>query len=875
MRSLRRNPRNVLVNKMPREIADSDDELDVIPPPRANKINTAEDIPTPGVLHDLDQLDPVLNTAFDDFLSPTQRLSSYDGNHEDNNNDIDTSKFIDSSTNRFLEAFAPSSNSPSQNTADANSASQLVDSDMGGKRAKEKAPVRETAGHKRSWTDIDEGRDLVKQNQSQSAKKRAKAARGPSTATSLKSKDALDFEAVMYDGMEGTTGSNEHYGDSSGEMIAHPPDMVSIDARTDYTSPLDLSLHLSPSNVAQVAANTHSANANPTLTGYVPHQSYTPQGDFFGANLRGGTTSNSSMGNYQSFSINPEKLGIDFDKINPFGSLSQVSLPGDLEPEETRGVAEIFRNSASYSTKASFINETETSNDMARGIEDEMQTSPLKSSGARRATKGRKTEQDDAQCSPPFSPITNPDDQNTIDDNVASRRRDQGGPILVDVPELKPAPKKRGRKPKNQKAIDVLEAEQADIDELHLEEQPLGRATRAGTVDSVSNASEISQATHGSKTGKKRKLKKSDMGPPGSQSKKLPSSDLGLDNKAVIGPSPERYVPRPSKRRGRADTHVLDLHEADAALAEEEAGRVDDVDTKAVATKRKKGKKGKAKGTGRPSAASTEQHEELSMEDARHEMEAGMGVEKASFLSPPEKTPEQKPEVGTILDEDDEDKDDVVVRGNGRRANISIDVPVLPKSDDQELAVPVAEPKKRGRKRKKAVEEAPAESKEEEPQRPALSERDPNIKVETKKGVTSTDDNLDQEDEENSGEVEKEVEDEKKLQTPAPQKDALMATTPGKMSSTPSKSLSSTPLFNARARIGLSKRHSIPSLLRKVDRNKEAPKVIERKEKLNKRRLEEIEQERIAREEAEAEGREYKPLDQLRDKDGRLVEWDF
>ena len=84
-----------------------------------------------------------------------------------------------------------------------------------------------------------------------------------------------------------------------------------------------------------------------------------------------------------------------------------------------------------------------------------------------------------------------------------------------------------------------------------------------------------------------------------------------------------------------------------------------------------------------------------------------------------------------------------------------------------------------------------------------------------------------------------------------------------------------TPLLNSRARIGLSKRHSIPSLLRRVDRNKEAPKTIEKKEKVTKAVLEAREQERIAREEAEAEGREYVPLDTMRGKDGLLIEWDF
>lgn len=860
---------------MPREIADSDDELDVIPPPRVKDLDIVEGIATPGSARELDQLDPLFNTAFDDFLSPTQRLSSYDGNHEDIN-DIDTSKFIDSSTNRFLEALAPSSHSPSQNTPDADLDSHLADPDMGGKRNKRREPAGDPAGHKRSWTEIEQGGPSVKNNES--TKKRAKTTRDPSVVAGIQSKDALDYEAAMYDSNETAIGNHEYDGESNGDIVVNQPALVSIDARTDYTSPLDISLHLSPTNGMQATAKGHTVSANTALTGYVPHQPYTPQGDFFGANLRGGTTSNSSIGNYQSFSINPEKLGMDFDKINPFGSLSQVSLPGDLDSEETRGIAEMFRNSASYSTRTSMTSGADMNNGMSHGIEHDMQTSPMKSDGSKRTAKNRKTGRDDAQCSPPFSPITNPDDQNVMDEHLTSRHRDQS-PAAIDIPEVKPAPKKRGRKPKNQKVTEAPEPEpEVYRNELHLDEHPINRTTRAGTVDSVSNVSEVSQATNSSKTGRKRKLKKSDMGPPELQSKKLPSSDLGLDSKAVIGLSPERYVPRPSKRRDRADSQVIDLTETNGALAEEEVGLADEADSKALPAKGKKGKKGKAKGVGRPAATPTKQHDEPVIEDGMQEGEEEHSqVIGGELLSPslPDHSPDQESNIETIPGEDDEDEDDVVTKSNIRRANISVDIPVLPRSDDlQDVPAPIAEPKKRGRKRKKALEEVPVESKDEEVQRPALSERDPNIQVGKKKAVKSSAEDVDQKDDKDDN-GEQELRHEEKAQTPVAKMEAAMATTPGKLNSTPLKPLSSTPLFNARARIGLSKRHSIPSLLRKVDRNKEAPKAIEKKEKMNKQRLEELEQERIAREEAEAEGREYKPLNQLRGKDGLLVEWDF
>lgn len=873
---------------MPREIADSDDELDCIPPAKLTKTNTIERAATTGETWNEDQLDPVLGTDFDQFLSPTQRLSSYDGNSE-SPNDISTSRFLDSSTNRFLEAVAPSSHSPSQDRTDKTTASQLASSDMGGKRGKLQAPSTRQDDKKRSRSNMEDG-DTVARDEP-ATKKKARATYGSASTSSMKSKDASEFQTLMHDSRD-TVSDGQQYDSASNHAMAYPSEMISVDARSDYTSPLDLSLHLSPTNGApMIGDDSQTTGHTASARGYTPHQSYQPRDYFYGANLRGVTTSNSSMGNYQSFSINPEKLGMDFDKINPFGSLSQVSLPGDLDSEETRGIANIFRNGGSYSTKVSSANDTDSSHNIAPAIEDDMQTSPIKGENEfNLRSRDRHVGKDAAQCSPPFSQITNPEEQLTGEANGTSGRP-RGEKLVAtdDAPVKKPAPKKRGRKPKNQKTTNASEIDPNDIDELHTYDPPIDRRTRAGTIDSVSNMSEVSQATNSSQKGKKRKTKKTDMAPPDLQSKKLPSSDLGLDNKAIIGLSPERYVPRPSRRRGQVEPQNLDQSDSDNTIADAQDDDTVELPTKPSPAQGKKGKKGKKKGAKATEAALAKQQEDFDTKDTRIDAEEVVPEDEL----PNDITSEilYSHEQGLSRNGDsaggqeDEDKDEEVTRGGQRRTKISVDIPVLAKPDDNEdLPPPVAEPKKRGRKRKKPLEEAIIQPSTDAKTRTALSEKDANIQIEKSAPDKAFLEDEEQQENQDTEPIEQEQPEEEEEQTPASRSKSKTLTTtatPSKPYNAPTstssglKPLSSAPLFNARARIGLSKRHSIPSLLRKVDRNKEAPKNIERKEKVTKRVLEEREQERIAREEAEAEGREYKPLDQLRDKDGRLVEWDF
>lgn len=856
---------------MPREIADSDDEVEFAPSLSKSSQSigrkegvapsTAERFLRASLGQDQDP-DPVLNLDFDTFLSPTQRISSYDGNH-------DTSHEPNSSADRFLNEVAPA---PAESHIDADGDEVM----MGGKSGKSQKTSK-----KRSRTQHDDG---TSSRDNGSAWKRTKTFTG--AASNRMSSSQMDFDALI-------NGSDEHGLASAGTV--DPAGMVSVEERTQYTEPLDLSLGLSVSNddVADGQAGAKNSDTVPVQS-YTPHQVYTPQTSFFGANLQGGTTSRSSIGNYQSFTIDPNTLNLDYNKINPFGSLTQASLDGDIDTQETRALAGIFRRAASDRDAAS--NDTAADTEVLMNLQ-EMLTSSEKGASGVDAPEQLIAQEEPPQGSPSFSPITNPDDNNPNLDPVAPQQdldevmASEQQHVETGEEPPKSAPKKGGRKPKQKKPDDAVVNDQSDLDELHMDDHHGVRTLRAGTVDSVSNVSEISQATTSSKTGRKRKTKKSDMAPPDVLSKKLPSNDLGLDKKEVIGLSPERYVPRPSRRRGRAEPEPTSYFASAQPDEPDLQCPTRDASDKVTPASGKKGKKSKVKRAKTHAAHVLGKSADFLDDDEKEEAKEVIFLDeqpaKIKFQPLPELSPDRKLKKEELVDkpaeaeaEADEGEEEVGKSGK-RTTKITIDVPALPTSDDhEELPPPVPEPKKRGRKRKKLVEvpveELPAEEAQEE-ERPALVEKDTNAPGRKTK-VQNTSKNT-----EDVGHEHEEVNKENS-RTKSQEEATEKAFTPEKSASAPApkpahsplkRSASTTPLFNARTRIGLSKRHSIPSLLRKVDRNREPPKAIERKEKLNKRQLEEKEQERIAREEAEAEGREYVPPDLMRGKDGLLVEWDF
>jgi len=381
---------------------------------------------------------------------------------------------------------------------------------------------------------------------------------------------------------------------------------------------------------------------------------------------------------------------------------------------------------------------------------------------------------------------------------------------------------------------------------------------RAGTVDSVSNASDISHGTTSSKRTNKRKSKQVNIQASDVLSKKLPSSDLGLNDKNIIGLSPERYVPRPSRRRGRVEPEP-EVHEAQESsqtktpASQDEQFVADEIPNTSTPAKSKRGRKSKVKRAKTSVVRLSGKSDDLLDEDEKEEAKEVVFMDerpaKVKFPSLPEFSPDRKLKkealeetAGSVADNNEDGRGDEVA---GERAGkVTVDVPPLPPSDDhQELPPPVPEPKKRGRKRKTVVTEPVEDVQEQSDKRLALAETDGNIQaISRKAGKSSSKSDVElprndsvEADEENTKPAST---DSSHTRNTARTGSMTPAPAPIKQVHSPLKSASTTPNFNVRARIGLSKRHSIPSLLRKVDRNKDRPKAIERKEKLTKTVLE-------------------------------------
>lgn len=95
---------------MPRVVADSDDESDIIvisPPKAIERVDRTLNSFPPNTW----ERDPLENTDFEQFLSPTQRLSACD-DAEEHHGDLDCSPIAvltNSSHERFLSNLSPPS----------------------------------------------------------------------------------------------------------------------------------------------------------------------------------------------------------------------------------------------------------------------------------------------------------------------------------------------------------------------------------------------------------------------------------------------------------------------------------------------------------------------------------------------------------------------------------------------------------------------------------------------------------------------------------------------------------------------------------------------------------------------------------------------
>lgn len=471
--------------------------------------------------------------------------------------------------------------------------------------------------------------------------------------------------------------------------------------------------------------------------------------------------------------------------------------------------------------------------------------------------------------------------------------------------EAKPvATKKRGRPAKANKAAEAGTDQSATtVTPLPTTEHD-DRYSRAGTVESqTSHASQSASNT-------KRKRKRSKLEPANEELKKHPSSELHLDDEQYIGLPKEHYKPRPSRSRSKRTDDDESMPPPMTTPARGSEANIDDQDTsasklssaKAKKTKVKRAKTSAAGLLGRPPPMFDEGDNEVLWLESKP---AAVKIDLPADLSLLKKE---------ALEEDnesiDELQDDI---GPVKRPLFSVEVP-LHADGQSDGSSEKKTPKKRGRKSKKAAaaEKAAAEKTQaavnaEEAQRLPLAEKDINVqltknpktataakaKAKSKPIITDSDDDDDDEQENdnvNTTTTSNPTGDESIFPpkqpnpTPAstPTKPAPQVSTPSPTTTTTTQKPTHSPLKTTltssaqrtnRYRVGLSKRNKIPSLLRKVQRDKPPPTKTGVK----------IKELKVAgfndgkgNEDGDGDGEDGgKWNGVLRDKDGRLVEWDF
>jgi hypothetical protein len=531
---------------------------------------------------------------------------------------------------------------------------------------------------------------------------------------------------------------------------------------------------------------------------------------------------------------------------------------------------------------------------------------------------------------------------------VADRQTDVGD-ADVPLPTMeKPPPKKRGRKSKasrlssNSPAPNTLD----DTDESALSR------SRLGTVESVvSHASEAS--TTGSKQKRKRGKSKKDLRDEPivrlaeSSLVKNPNSELNPSDEQIIGLPKEACKPRPSRSRSKIveddedeivpPVHVesspvkhsnseLNLSDEGAVGLPKEAHKprlsrsrskkaMDDdapilqlaepkldprTSTKAMFTETapedtpatyattstkpstKKGRKSKVKRAKTSAVALLKKTDPMLSEGEEDVMWMDTKPAPVKLDLPPDLSALKKEEAADAGEDESKAK-------NIREPKIAVEIPKQPQEESEDE---VLQPKKRGRKPKKAVDEMEHISEEKvvdgsdedkpgESARPALAEKSANTSVkrlpsldgakpptvspitspepeETQPTPLSTD----------RGKGKNHV----PIRTPAKPTPSTTEKGPTKHSpiNPPTLTLSGRkPLY----RVGLSKRQNIPSLLRKVDREKKAPKQMMRTQKETKGMLKAF-AEYTGNADGDGEGAGVDP-GEMRGSDGMLVEWEF
>lgn len=493
-----------------------------------------------------------------------------------------------------------------------------------------------------------------------------------------------------------------------------------------------------------------------------------------------------------------------------------------------------------------------------------------------------------------------------------SRRAASVSAESVSTMSDKPQPKNRGLNAKSSKLANF--SQQESMAPPDVPEAPPFQRSRRGTLDS----SEVSHDETPSNTKRKRKKSKPELKPDEDSPTKHPSSELHLDDEKIIGLPKEKYKPRPSRRRTRP---AVEDDQAEPHWTDPPPDKLEDSPTEPILTTSRKSK-GKAGledfPHDQPPTASSSSPPKPTKKPKKSKVKraktsaAALLKKSSQMLSDGEDDVlwvDEKPAAVkldlpadlTVLKQEHELKPDISAdtATPKRKSKITVEIPI-PGTSSNEPSVKESEAgtvkKKRGRPKKSHPGLPPSGL---PPGSLALDKAPTPEPLTDAEGVAAG----------NSEEDVEEEEDEIKKSTRAPlkAKDSNALPTPivspaklpvgvnGEKENappqlTPAKANASTPSptkgptshspiqpasawnSKSRYRVGLSKRQSIPSLLRRVDKTKAAPtkvgvKVKERKIKVTN--------EDVDVEDGEGEGGGNGGGMVLRDKDGNLVEWEF
>ncbi|KPI36096.1 uncharacterized protein AB675_1666 [Cyphellophora attinorum] len=576
-------------------------------------------------------------------------------------------------------------------------------------------------------------------------------------------------------------------------------------------------------------------------------------------NERPYSTSLSSMGGHRSMNVDPN--------ANPFGTDSQPVMDDDHAVDGSRPdlsqnlhLNDLINEFAEQNAPSQMsISPARPSSPVAPAVEPLSDSETAAPPNNLRSGNGEESERPLKRRNTAQTPVRS-------SALVEEQQIQRSASVTTDISAAsKPVvAKKRGRPAKAKKALDV--DIDADTDELH---SVMGPPARASSVDISSQVSQPPQSA--SNTKRKRKRSKVDDEPADVVLKQHPSSELNLSDEAMIGLPKENYKPRPSRSRSKRTDEDGGTPAPESTASRAQTAEIATPRKEATPAKRStaKGKKSKVK-RAKTSAAGLLKASAPMFEDGEEDV---LWVEtKPSPVKldlPPDLAVLKKEQTPDINESADELQSNA---GRPKQTLLSVEVPIMPDAQS-DAAAEKKTSKKRGRKPKQGL----AAAQEEDSERAPLAEKDinkaPNKTTNAKSKPIITDSDDEEEDDKENAE---------QTAAAAPKADAATppkdnAVTP--QSPSPTKPAIHSPLKTTlsassvssqrtqRYRVGLSKRSSIPSLLRKVQRDKPPPTKTGVK----------VKEFKVAgiNDGTEGEEGEGKWPGVLRDKDGRLVEWDF